>query len=247
MPNLNDLCLCNHPYGEHKMKSLRCGSCKCHCFRPKVRHGGGPEVVFVDDQAVPSGARNVKDHVAEYTRRTTHDYDGSHCARRVWDNGDTTECGAPAARAGFCEEHRIEVERFLAEELETKRADLAGLEQGYERVRGAKASWGVWRREKTGWWTQFGYLHVQVPLECDRVLLHVAGAVVETRVERLMPHDDNLTPAQRERWAKNTAGLIARHHHERAALDIRDYLLKHGTTFPEAPTLEVRKGEANEK
>lgn len=50
MPELEDLCICRHEYGDHSSKTPhRCLECHCTAFRArKEKSEGGPSVVFVD-------------------------------------------------------------------------------------------------------------------------------------------------------------------------------------------------------
>lgn len=66
MPELEDLCVCRHEYGDHSAKvGHRCLGCRCTGFRPKatrVEAPSGPSVVFVDGEngeAQPVTPKNV--------------------------------------------------------------------------------------------------------------------------------------------------------------------------------------------
>lgn len=69
-----------------------------------------------------------RDPIADYIRGTPND-SAPRCQRRVWDNGDQTECGEPASHLGFCEDHLMEVASCLRTEVLETRRRLATLEK----------------------------------------------------------------------------------------------------------------------
>lgn len=62
----------------------------------------------------------------------------TRCQERVWDNGDTTDCGAPARHAGLCERHLDAERKTTANAIKACRAKLEGLELRLAEISAAK-------------------------------------------------------------------------------------------------------------